>query len=165
MIHQFIFFVHLSHNKSPYLPEIFDPIDVRATKRFICVAKEMGFEVHSFGRKLPFDSNVIQHVNVQTEDLIELYSSSILTFTPQPVELFGLVPLESMFCGTPVISTFYHEALNFHKNGVVFNFNKIKQMIEKVSVFKPNEVISSVEKFSLEHSSRYLLSVLNDLNY
>ena len=153
----------LIYSSAPYLPEIFDPIDVQATKNFISVAKTLGYEVHSFGRKLPFDTDIIQHINIGRDDLIKLYSSSVVTFTPQPVELFGLVPVESMFCGTPVISTYFHEAIDVDANGYVYNSKKLDKIIEKVSSFKKNEVIQSVERFSLTKSSQNLIRILNEL--
>ena len=153
----------LIYASAPYLPDIFDPIDLDATKKFVNASKELGYEIHSFGRELPFNANIIQHVNVSTQEVIDLYSSSVVTFTPQPLELFGLVPVESMFCGTPVISTYYHEALKIGVNGEVFNSKNILNSIRLISELDSTSVRSSVQNFNLNKSAKNLLNVLSNL--
>lgn len=44
------------------------------------------------------------HQNIEDKYLAELYSKSLLTICPQKWELFGYVQVESMSCGTPVLS-------------------------------------------------------------
>jgi len=45
-----------------------------------------------------------QLVDVSDEELAEVYSSSVATLAPQKWETFGYVPVESMACGTPVLT-------------------------------------------------------------
>ena len=47
---------------------------------------------------------VVGHSNVSNEEIVDLYSKSILTVCPQKFEMFGYVPVESMACGTPVLA-------------------------------------------------------------
>ncbi len=44
------------------------------------------------------------HSHLSDIDLARLYSRSKLTICPQKWELFGLVPIESLYCGTPVLA-------------------------------------------------------------
>jgi glycosyltransferase involved in cell wall biosynthesis len=50
------------------------------------------------------DSMVSYHSNLTDKDLAKMYSRSKLTICPQKWEQFGLVPVESMSCGTPVLA-------------------------------------------------------------
>jgi hypothetical protein len=73
-----------------------------------------GLPVHLFGAKsrswlgasflkdLP--STVTIHGHLSTEELRELYTHAMFTAFPYTEEPFGLVPVESMACGTPVLT-------------------------------------------------------------
>jgi hypothetical protein len=73
-----------------------------------------GLPVHLFGAKsrswlgasllkdLP--STVTIHGHLSTEELRDLYTNAMFTAFPFTEEPFGLVPVESMACGTPVLT-------------------------------------------------------------
>ena len=67
-----------------------------------------------------------------------------------------------MFCGTPVISTYYHEAIDIKKNGSVFNLKKPIETFDKINLFNENDIVHSVERFKLENSSKNLFEILNE---
>ena len=72
---------------------------------------DMGIKIKAFGSKTPFiPETLVKHSNVEflgrvsIEELVDLYSNALFTsfsFTHEP---FGYVPLESMACGTPVLT-------------------------------------------------------------
>jgi glycosyltransferase involved in cell wall biosynthesis len=150
----------LIFTSSPYLDERSDPLDMYAVGVMVKAARRLGFEVHTFGREIPHISGVEQHVRVSDKQLIDLYSSSLVTFAPQPVELFGLVPVESMLCGTPVISTYFHDAMIPGVNGFVFNSFTIGEDIQRLVELDPNTVRQSVSSYTISSSSKQLADVL-----
>ena len=74
-------------------------------------AASMGIKFKAFGAKMGFlDRGVIEHPNIEflgrlsTSELVESYSNALFTLFPFTHEPFGYVPLESMACGTPVLT-------------------------------------------------------------
>jgi hypothetical protein len=72
---------------------------------------DMGVKVRAFGSKTPYiEKNLTRHPNVEfmgrvtTEELLDLYSNALFTLFPFTHEPFGYIPLESMACGTPVLT-------------------------------------------------------------
>lgn len=81
---------------------IFDPI-----KQIL----DVGIEVKAFGGKLSMiPKKILKYPNldflgkIEDEKLIDLYSNAFLTFYPFTDEPFGYIPIESMACGTPVLT-------------------------------------------------------------
>jgi len=70
------------------------------------LARSGNCQIHTVGNNSPFNmSNVVNHGEISSrEELVELYSiMDVLLFT-STVDSFGLVMIESMLCGTPVIA-------------------------------------------------------------
>ena len=72
---------------------------------------DKGVKVKAFGSKTPYiEKNLTRHPNVEfmgrvtTEQLLDLYSNALFTLFPFTHEPFGYIPLESMACGTPVLT-------------------------------------------------------------
>lgn len=72
---------------------------------------DRGIKIKAFGSKVPFiPKNLLKNPNVEflgrvsTSKLVELYSNSLYTLFPFTHEPFGYIPLESMACGTPVLT-------------------------------------------------------------
>jgi len=70
-----------------------------------------GYFVNLFGNariashvKVEGRNSIAYHSHLTDIDLAGLYSRSKLTICPQKWELFGLVPVESLYCGTPVLA-------------------------------------------------------------
>ena len=70
-----------------------------------------GVKIKAFGSKAPFiPKSLLKNPNVEflgrvsTSELVELYSNSLYTLFPFTHEPFGYIPLESMACGTPVLT-------------------------------------------------------------
>jgi glycosyltransferase involved in cell wall biosynthesis len=71
----------------------------------------MGIKFKAFGAKMEFlDRGMIEQPNIEflgrvsTTELVEAYSNALFTLFPFTHEPFGYVPLESMACGTPVVT-------------------------------------------------------------
>lgn len=72
---------------------------------------DFGVKIKAFGSKTRFiPESLLDHPNVDfkgrvsTKELIDLYSNALFTLFPFTHEPFGYVPLESMACGTPVLT-------------------------------------------------------------
>jgi glycosyltransferase involved in cell wall biosynthesis len=72
---------------------------------------DMGIKVKAFGGKLSLiPKKIREHQNldllgrVTDEELVRLYSNALFTFYPFTDEPFGYVPIESLACGTPVLT-------------------------------------------------------------
>jgi len=73
---------------------------------------DKGVKIKAFGSKTPFiQRELLNHPNVEllghvtTPELLEAYSNALFTLFPFTHEPFGYVPLESMACGTPVLTS------------------------------------------------------------
>jgi len=75
-----------------------------------CIA-DMNIKIKAFGSKTPFiPETLLKHRNIEylervsTIELVELYSNALFTVFPFTHEPFGYIPLESIACGTPVVT-------------------------------------------------------------
>jgi len=72
---------------------------------------DAGVKIKAFGSKTPFISEKLRKNpnieflgKVSTSELVDLYSNALFTLFAFTHEPFGYVPLESMACGTPVVT-------------------------------------------------------------
>ena len=72
---------------------------------------DSGVKIKAFGSKTPYlERSMMKHGNidflgrVSTDELVDLYSNALFTLFPFTHEPFGYIPLESMACGTPVLT-------------------------------------------------------------
>ena len=69
-----------------------------------------GIKIKAFGGNIPFTPKDMNHKNVEYlghvthTELVDLYSNAVFTLFPFTYEPFGCVPVESMACGTPVLT-------------------------------------------------------------
>jgi glycosyltransferase involved in cell wall biosynthesis len=79
------------------------------------------------------------------EELVEIYNQSIVTLCTSRFETFGLVPLESMACGVPVIATNvsgHRETVVTDKTGFLVEFSP-EQIAAKIKMFSANKELQS----------------------
>lgn len=155
----------LIFGSSPYLNSIIDPIDTSAVNLIIEEAKKRNLEVHAFGRNIISNQEVINHEFIADEDLVKLYSSSLITFTPQLLELYGLVPVESALCGTPFISTYFHDALIPEVNGYVFHPKHISMQFDKAMNLDSSNITRSVDGFTTFSTCQLLTKYVDELSH
>jgi glycosyltransferase involved in cell wall biosynthesis len=72
---------------------------------------DAGIKIKAFGGKItPLSKVALNHHNIEflgavdDDQLINLYSNALFTLFPFTNEPFGYIPVESMSCGTPVLS-------------------------------------------------------------
>jgi len=113
-----------------------------------------------------YNVNVLFLGALKLSDLIKVYNLAKVTVLTCPKEWFGLVPIEAMACGCPVVSWKDNfgpqETIIENKNGFLakpYNINdfsvKIKKALDKKWVKK--EIRKTVDKFSEEEISKSLL--------
>lgn len=81
---------------------------------------------------------------ISDEELVKIYNDSLVTLSLSRFDTFGLVPLESMACGTPVIAlnvAGYRETVGDGKNGFITDFNP-KEIAERISRFTNDPLLS-----------------------
>ena len=72
----------------------------------VCGSDEgYGPELRRIAGELGIGSSVVQTGLLEERERLAAYRDADLVVYPSPVEVFGLVPFESMLCGTPVIVT------------------------------------------------------------
>ena len=70
----------------------------------------MGVKIKAFGSKTPFLKKMATYDNIEflgrisLKELVEAYSNALFTVFPFSHEPFGYIPLESIACGTPVLT-------------------------------------------------------------
>jgi len=74
-------------------------------------ALDLGLKIKAFGSKLAMvPKKIRQHPNldflgrISDDELVDLYSNALFTFYPFTDEPFGYIPIESLACGTPVLT-------------------------------------------------------------
>ena len=96
------------HKNIPMLIEAFYKIKKKGIQNKLVIAGEKGWkykEIFETIDKLNLQNDVIFTGYVLDEDLPALYNAADLFVYPSLYEGFGLPPLESMACGTPVITS------------------------------------------------------------
>ena len=74
------------------------------------------------------------------EELVNIYNQSLVTLSLSRFDTFGLVPLESMACGVPVIAlnvAGYRETIKNNENGFLVDFNS-NEISKKIMYFLNN---------------------------
>ena len=75
--------------------------------------------------------------------MVNIYNQSLVTLSLSRFDTFGLVPLESMACGVPVIAlnvAGYRETIKNKETGFLIDFNA-KEIAEKIIYLLENPVI------------------------
>lgn len=119
--------------------------------------------------KLAGNSKNIEFLGaVDDQQLAKLYLEAKALLYPVEDEDFGMVPIEAMMAGTPVIA---HNSggpsytIKQQENGVLFDdlsvngLKKAIQQFEKME-FSPNKIISEAEKYSVEEFDKKMMSLV-----
>jgi glycosyltransferase involved in cell wall biosynthesis len=119
-----------------------------------------------YQKYLRLNKKLVYHRGVSDEELAELYSTVHLTVTPQIWETFGLVHVESLSCGTPVLTLYPHEALCEEAAGqIAYNEEGFIAKAEQLLIKHTDEASRQrcreiAMRFSVERSTSDLLKIL-----
>lgn len=88
---------------------------------------------HKVEKKLPANIDCIKHTHNQ-EELAHLYSSADVFVNPTRDEVFGMVNIESLACGTPVVTfdTGGSPECIDENTGIVVKKNDIDDLIDSI---------------------------------
>lgn len=110
---------------------------------------------------------------ISDDELVQLYNQARLVVYAPYLEPFGLVPLEAMSCGTPVVAVKeggVRESVKHEYNGVLteryqYSFaHKITELLQdkqKTEKLVDNSIKQVKEFWTLKHSGKRLLNHLN----
>lgn len=109
-------------------------------------------------------------------EVINLYNESIITLSLSRLDTFGLVPIESMACGTPVIATDmpgYREIIENTNAGFLIEFNE-NELAEMIMYLIDNPIIARkmgengrkqvLKKWTWDRNNKVLEKKLIELN-
>ena len=137
-----------------------DMINSNAQKRLARLSTELGVQLEI-------------RAQIQDRDLVLLYNKATLVVYAPYLEPFGLVPLEAMACGTPVVGVKeggVRETVTHNYNGLLTQrdeatFAKAISMLlldeNKRAIFSKNAVKSINQKWTSIHAGRRLVKHLN----
>lgn len=126
-----------SHKNIPRLIEAFAILKEKTAKplKLVLTGKPdpLYKEVPDTIKKFQLEKDVILTGSVSNEELSHLYNAAFIFTFPSLYEGFGLPPLESMKCGTPVVASFASSLPEVLKeNAVYFDPYDPKDMAEKI---------------------------------
>jgi glycosyltransferase involved in cell wall biosynthesis len=103
---------------------------------------------------------------IDMKDLIKLYTLAKVTVLTCPKEWFGLVPIEAMACGCPVVSWKDdfgpQESIREGKSGFLAKPYDVKDLAKNIQLaldkkWNKKEIVNSVKRFSEEEQEKVLL--------
>lgn len=125
--------------------------------------QEFILEIYGTGDELDNLKTLVKNNNLEknvifkgyTNNPLEIYKESLFSITTSKTEGFSLGILESMACGTPVISYDFNygpqEIIDNNKNGLIINKDNIKELSENIVYLKNNEkVLKEMSEKSIE---------------
>jgi glycosyltransferase involved in cell wall biosynthesis len=152
----------LSYTKNKFPLILAGSIEGKYRNKLISLAKENKVEINFLGK-------------LNTQELIKYYSNARVFTFPAPKEDFGLVPAESLACGTPVIAwndgAGQTEQIIDGLNGYLSKPYSIKDFAKKIDLCLDNnlkeenrkEIINSSKKFSAKEVKKGFIMELNKL--
>lgn len=115
-------------------------------------------EVISAIKKLPHSKDVILTGFVDEKELIHLYNAAMFFVFPSFYEGFGLPPLESMKCGTPVIASNHGSIPEIcgKDNAIFFNPHSESDIAQKIEMlYKNAELQTKLIDRGLNHAAKF----------
>ena len=97
-----------------------------------------------YARSLNVDENIIYHDPMKQEELANLYRCCDVFFFPSKYEIFGMVLLEAMYFGLPVITTMNGGSITLIKDqetGIICDLNDVNSWCESImNLFKDQKL-------------------------
>lgn len=166
----------------------FKPLDLKKKNQVLFIASKdyiFGYDlIDKALKKIPNSKRptlkIINGVNkkerISDSEIIQLYNESLVTVSLSRLDTFGLVPIESMSCGTPVIVTDmpgYREIVEDTNAGFLIDFDST-DLAEKITylIDNPELVIkmgengrrSVLKKWTWTKRNKYLEEKLIELS-
>ena len=92
-----------------YVLTYFGPLGKETNFQLVKKIADSGIQIRGFGES-PRDVSLLEHKNIEflgrvsDQHLVELYSNALFTLFAFKHEPFGYIPVESVACGTPVLT-------------------------------------------------------------
>ncbi|PIZ75753.1 hypothetical protein COY05_03235 [Candidatus Peregrinibacteria bacterium CG_4_10_14_0_2_um_filter_38_24] len=119
-------------------------------------------------KELHLEEDVIFTGLVNEEELIHLYNAANIYVFPSLYEGFGLPPLESMKCGTPVVAsnTSSIPEICGEGNAVFFDPYKVEDIAEKIEkVYKDVDLQAKLIENGMAHASQFSWQITGEKTY
>lgn len=97
-------------------------------------------DVMEFINKSPYRDRIKLLSNITDQELVKLYQGATATFIPSLYEGFGLPVLESMACGTPVVTTPFSSIPEVGGDAVMYIEPSIDNLISTMEKFENGSV-------------------------
>ena len=105
------------------------------------------------------EKNIVFLGFIRDEELSEWYNRAEATIIPSVFEGFGIIAIESMACGTPVLATNVQgirEIIDDGKNGILVNYGNKKALAEKaIKLLKNKSLRDKLTKEGLKTAKKY----------
>jgi glycosyltransferase involved in cell wall biosynthesis len=124
---------------------------------------DSGVKIKAFGSKTPYiEKNLMRNDNIEflgrvtTRELVDLYSNALFTLFPFTHEPFGYIPLESMACGTPVLTYGVQGPSECVIDGYTGWLARSEKEIEnKATMYWKNGFNSSMRRSCVKEATKY----------
>jgi glycosyltransferase involved in cell wall biosynthesis len=130
----------------------------------------VGRAEHNFKQEnIPVSGHVIEHSDVNDEELKQLYAGATALVYPSLYEGFGLPPLEALACGCPVILSNNEVFKELYEGFAIFvdplNSASIKNgMLQAIQHPPKHSVVALRNKYSYLETARGIWEVMDLLN-
>lgn len=128
----------------------------------------MSKEIETFIEKENFEKYVTLYPPVQQKELVKYYNQMDLFIFPTKFESLGLVGLEAMSCGVPVLGSRVgglNDYIEELYNGYFFSSGNIEELVDKIILFK-NLTVEQRDQLgdgAIKTASKYDSNVVNEI--
>jgi len=136
----------------------------KGLSKVIEYSRHSEYPVHIVGSVNIDKENITCHGRVSQERLRELYSGAIATIHPTKFEAFGNVILESLSCGTPVVTTQRCGAAEILNEDTGTVTDDLVSGIEKVKNMNPDACRETALMYPWEKTAKKTLSCIEHFN-
>lgn len=132
---------------------VFKPMSIRKKNQVLFIGQKLSLNGYDYAvqainlipKKIRPELKVItlpknKQERLSEEEIVMLYNESVVTLSLSTFDTFGLIPIESMACGTPVIAfncAAYRETIINGKTGFLVDFNP-QEIAEKIMSVQDN---------------------------
>jgi len=149
------------------------------TSRFMIVGEDYGYleDLRRLVEELGILDYVIFLSRLSQNEIVQAYKSADVFVLPSALEAFGLVVVEAMVSGTPVVASNYGGIrclVQDGVNGLLFDVENVSDLVSKILVLLRDQELRNAfvtkaysqakEQYSIEHTIDELLNVYAKLH-